>query len=130
MLAYILAQASALPDPKSYEMMGWLMAGIAALAVTVNQVLGAWHKVNPPPTPPNHEVYATKSELTKLEADHEKEMKRIEDRFEAWLEQNETHHREELKVLREWKDSMTSWQVDLAGSMGKLQALFERSVKK
>lgn len=125
----VLAQ-SVLPDPKSAESVGWFVLTAAAAAAAINQGASFWQKVNPKESPPNHETYATKKELAKLEADHEEEMRRIEGRFETWLEQNDQHHRDEMKLLGDWKESMVRWQVDIAGAMGKLQTMFERTMKK
>ncbi len=126
---FMLAQTGVLPDPKSAESVGWFVLTAAAAAAAINQGASFWQKVNPKETPPNHEKYATKSELAKLEADHEEEMKRIEQRFETWLEQNDKHHREEMRLLNDWKDTMSKWQADIASGMGKLQALFELAIK-
>lgn len=128
----ILAQADrvTLPDPKSAEAVGWLVLTVAAAAVTFSQIVSGWQKLFPRQTPPNHEVYATKAELAKLEKDHEEEMGRIEERFEKWLEQNDEHHQEEMRVLNEWKESMAKWQTDIASAMGRLHALFELALKK
>ena len=43
------APASQLPDPKSYEAIGWLVLGLAALAVALNQGFALWKNMRPKP---------------------------------------------------------------------------------
>ena len=84
-----------LPDPKSSESVGWLILTGAALLVIIkngSDLFRSWFVKNPP----DHDRYASKDELAKVEkqvteakaeirAEAAKETKRVEERFEEWL---------------------------------------------
>jgi len=116
----LLLAAAELPDPKSAEATGWLIACIGGLVVTAYYGLCTWEKLFPKTTPPAHEVYATKSEMAALEKEHEEEMKRIEHRFEQWLEQQSQQHEESIRELRAWRNELGKWQMGIENVVGKI----------
>ena len=59
-----------MPDPSSYQSIGWLVVGLAALLVIVRNAVGLWRDTRP--VPPLHQEYATKTELINhVDADNE-----------------------------------------------------------
>ena len=117
----IATAESNLPDPKSAEATGWIIVSVGALVVTAYYALMVWKMLFPTKTPPDHETYATKSEVNALELEHEEEMKRIERRFEEWLEQQATQHAETMKVWAQWRDSLEGWKNQMERAMGHVE---------
>ncbi len=117
----VLLTESGLPDPKSYEATGWLVVGLSSLIIGVYYVLLIWKMLFPAKSPPDHETYATKSEVAKLEIEHEEEMQRIEKRFEEWLEQQAKQHGETMKVWSQWRDSLEGWKNQIERAMGHVE---------
>lgn len=128
-LCPLLADTATLPDPKSPESVGWLVLTIAAVAVALNQVMSVWMKLHPKKLPPDHEVWATKLELTKLEKDHKEEMARIEKRFAEWITQQAEQHDEEMKVWREWKGSLDRWTLSIERALGHVETKAELAMQ-
>ena len=116
----LLLAAVELPDPNSYASMGWIIAGIFGIVGLANQGIALWDRMFPRKTPPDHEVYASKAELKVLEADHEAEMKRIEDRFSEWMTMNETQHSESMTELRRCMDAFRDWQLTIENVLGRV----------
>jgi hypothetical protein len=58
-----------LPDPKSAEAIGWLIACLAGTAVSLNQIGGFFDRFRS--KPPIAETYATKAELAAVKVDIE-----------------------------------------------------------
>lgn len=129
MFALLLPLADALPDPKSPESVGWLVLTVAAGAMALNQVVSLWFKVNPRKIPPDHEVWATKVELAKLEKDHKAEMARIEQRFSEWITQQAEQHEEEMKIWREWKESLDGWRLSIERAIGHVETKADVAMK-
>ena len=63
----LCAAESDLPDPKSYESMGWIVAAIFGIVGLANQGIALWDRLFPRASPPANEVYATKLEIKELE---------------------------------------------------------------
>jgi len=121
MLFHALTLATTdLPDPKSAESTGWLILSIGGLVVTAYYALMVWKMLFPTKTPPDHETYATKAEVAKLEVEHEEEMKRIERRFEQWLAQQSQQHQESMNELRAWRSELGKWQLGIENIVGKI----------
>ena len=66
-------------------------------------------------------IYATKAEVNKLEAEHEEEMKRIEQRFENWMEQEAAQHRESMEKLEEAIGKFGDWQLTIERALGHVE---------
>lgn len=128
-LCPLLADSGSLPDPKSPESVGWLVLTIAAVAVALNQVMSVWLKLHPKKLPPDHEVWATKLELAKLEKDHKEEMARIEKRFAEWITQQAEQHDEEMTVWREWKGSLDKWTLTIERALGHVETKAELALQ-
>lgn len=120
LISFLLLAATGLPEPTSYEAMGWISAAVFGMAGGLYYVLCTWEKLFPKMTPPAHEVYATKSEVAALEKEHEDEMKRIEHRFEQWLEQQSQQHEESMRELRAWRNELGKWQMGIENVVGKI----------
>lgn len=114
------AETSSLPDPTSYVAVGWILGVIFCIVGMANQGMDLWRKMFPVKTPPDHETYATKAEVSKLEQEHEEEMKRIEHRFEQWLEQQSKQHQESMNELRGWREDLGKWQMGIENIVGKI----------
>lgn len=118
-----------LPPPDSYQAMGWLGACIFGLAGGVYYVLCCWEKLFPKTTPPAHETYATKSEVSKLEQEHEVEMERIENRFEGWMEQQAKQHTESMTELRKALNAFGEWQMTIERALGHVETKADISLQ-
>lgn len=146
MLLALLAQIEAkdLPDPDSWITMGWLVVGIFGIVGLANQGLQLWEKLFPKERPPAHEKYATKEELAKaiasIEALHEEEINRLEDdidrdmtrieaRFEQWIKQVEHLHQAEMKQQRDHFEAMKSWQLTIERAIGHVEVKAEQGHK-
>ncbi len=117
----LLAAADGPPsDPASYQAVGWIIVAVAGIVAMANQGVDLWRKMFPAKSPPDHETYATKVELAKLEVEHEEEMKRIEHRFEQWLEQQSQQHAESMRELRGWREDLGKWQMGIENIVGKI----------
>lgn len=72
-----------LPDPKSSEALGWVMlilAGLLVIAKNASDLIRTWFFKSPP----DHDRYASKSDLTALELEMDKDVLRVEHRLEEW----------------------------------------------
>jgi len=117
----LLAAADGPPsDPTSYAAMGWIITGIFGIVGLANQGMALWDRLFPRATPPAHELYATKTEVAKLGAEHEEEMKRIEHRFEQWLEQQSQQHKESMTEMRAWRTELGKWQQGIENVVGRI----------
>lgn len=114
-----------LPDPESYQSVGWIVVGLSSVAVAVYYVLEIWRMLFPKEQPPAHETYATKAELKELEADTEEEIKRVEDRFEEWIEGTQENHRDSVAELRRTLEAFTEWQRSIERGFGRMEAKIE-----
>ncbi len=121
----LAAADSSLPDPKSAEAVGWMVATIGGIMLSLYYALAMWKMLFPTKTPPDNEVFATKAEVAKLELEHEDEMKRIEKRFEQWLEQQSEQHQEAMRELRAWRDELHRWQMGIENVAGKIDTKAE-----
>jgi len=127
-LCFVLATLAAaeLPDPNAYASMGWIIAGIFGCVGLANQGMALWDRLFPRAQPPAHELYATKAEVTKLEAEHEEEMRRIEQRFENWMEQEAQQHRESMEKLEEAIGKFGDWQLSIERALGHVEVKAEK----
>jgi hypothetical protein len=123
----LLAQ---LPDPSSSASVGWLVLTVAAIAAALNQITSLWFRLHPRKMPPDHEVWATKLEVAKLEKDHKEEMQRIEKRFAEWITQQAEQHDEEMAVWREWKESLDKWSRNIERALGHAEAKVDIAIQK
>ncbi len=122
--ALLAAAADSMPapaDPTSWMSLGWLVAGIFGIVGLANQGMALWDRLFPRPTPPAHELYATKAEMAKLEMEHEEEMQRIEKRFEEWMEQQATQHQESMAELRKANITFGEWQRSIERALGHVE---------
>jgi len=110
-----------MPDPTSWMSLGWLVAGIFGIVGLANQGMALWDRLFPRATPPAHEMYATKAEMAKLEAEHEEEMARIEKRFEDWMGQQAVQHQESMEELRKANKSFSEWQLTIERALGHVE---------
>jgi hypothetical protein len=134
----LLAQIEAkdLPDPQSWMTMGWIIAGIFGIVGLANQGLQLWEKLFPKEKPPASEKYATKEELkaaiASIEAEHElqisrleddidRDMTRIEGRFEQWIKQVELLHKEEMGQQRQFFAAIQEWQLKIERAIGHVE---------
>lgn len=127
--ALILSQAGT-GDPASWQNQGWIIAGIFALIGSANQGLALWDKLFPRKSPPDHEVYASKTELARVEIAHKEEMMRIERRFAEWLTQQAEHHEAEMQLMREWRDELNRWQLNTERAMGHVETKADVAIGK
>lgn len=126
----LLAQMSAtdIPDPGSWQTLGWVVAAIFGIVGLANQGLELWGKLFHK-TPPDEERYATKQQLADLQEKLNEEVERIDEtldgtcqrietRFEVWLtEMTKSHEREGV--------SLRDWQIGVERVIGKLEARTE-----
>ena len=124
----LLFAAAPVDDPTSYAAMGWIIAGIFGIVGLANQGMALWDRLFPRATPPAHEMYATKAEMAKLEAEHEEEMHRIETRFEEWMEQQAAQHRESMEELRKANTSFSEWQRSIERALGHVETKADLSL--
>jgi hypothetical protein len=117
----VLAQTG-LPDPTSPAAIGWLLAGAFALVGMANQGMELWKKISPTKNPPDHETYASKVDLARVQAEHEKALNRIENRFEEWIEGNDRAFKEELKGISAWRHTQQEWMQTVERSLGRIEA--------
>jgi len=101
--------------------MGWIIAGIFGIVGLANQGMALWDRLFPRATPPAHEVYATKAELQRVEQEQEEETKRIERRFEQWMEQEAAQHRENIEKLEEVIGKFGEWQLSIERALGHVE---------
>ncbi len=120
---------SPLPPANSYESIGWLLAGLLFLMGILNTGFDLFKKFFPAANPPLHQVYATKEEIAALQDAIAEEMeqlsdsvdattRRIEDRFEKWLESMDQDHKSSGSEFHDW-------QLNIERAVGSLQAKVE-----
>lgn len=117
----LLSLIAQLPAPDSPESVGWIVLTISGILGGVYYAVSAWRTMFPVKNPPDHDVWATKAELAKLERDHKAEMHRIEERFEDWLEQQSNQHEEKMKLWGQWRDSFSDWQKGIERAIGHVE---------
>lgn len=110
--------------------MGWIIAGIFGIVGLANQGMALWDRLFPRATPPAHELYATKAEVSKLEVEHEEEMERIENRFEGWMEQQARQHTESMTELRKALNAFGEWQMTIERALGHVETKADLSLNK
>lgn len=125
----LLPLIAQLPAPDSPESVGWLVLTISGILGGAYYAVSAWRTMFPVKNPPDHDVWATKLELAKLERDHKEEMKRIEDRFEVWLDQQAKQHDEKMKLWGEWRDGFSDWQLKIERAIGHVETKAEMAVQ-
>jgi hypothetical protein len=129
--AFLLATADGPPsDPTSYIAIGWIIVAIAGLVGMANQGMDLWRKTFPTKSPPDHETYATKAELAKLELGHKEEMRRIEDRFEQWMTQQAAQHRESMDKTEEAIEKFSEWQLAIERALGHVETKADLGLQK
>ena len=128
-MSYVLPLLADLPSPESPESVGWIVLTVAGIAGGLYYVLMCWQLMFPKKSPPDHDVWATKVELAKLEKDHKAEMERIEERFEEWLTQQAKQHDEQMKLWAEWRDKMGEWQRSVERAIGHVETKAEAATK-
>lgn len=72
-----------LPDPQSSESIGWLMVAGGALLVIIknaSDLYRSWFVKSPA----DHDTFATKADVLKLEAEVDGDVSRVEHRLELW----------------------------------------------
>lgn len=119
-MCFFLAAAD-LPDPTSYAALGWIIAGVFGIVGLANQGMALWDRLFPRAQPPAHELYATKSELQRVQQEQEEETKRIERRFEQWMEQEAAQHRENIEKLEEVIGKFGEWQLSIERALGHVE---------
>ncbi len=127
---FALIAVSPVDDPTSYAAMGWIIAGIFGIVGLANQGMALWDRLFPRATPPAHEMYATKAEMAKLEAEHEEEMARIEKRFEEWMAQQAQQHTESMEELRKANITFGDWQRSIERALGHVETKADISLGK
>ena len=101
--------------------MGWIIAAVFGIVGLANQGMALWDRLFPRAMPPAHELYATKAELAKLELGHKDEMRRIEERFEQWMEQQASQHRESMEKTGEAIEKFSEWQLLIERALGHVE---------
>ncbi len=112
---FLLAQ---LPPPDSTEAVGWIVLTFFGLAAGFYYVLMCWQALFPKKSPPDHDVWATKVELARLELDHKGEMRRIEQRFSEWISQQDKQHEEKMDKWDQWHKELVQWQLLTERALG------------
>jgi hypothetical protein len=112
--------AADMPEPTSYLAMGWIIAGIFGIVGLANQGMALWDRLFPRATPPAHELYATKAELAAAKTEHEASDKRIEDRFEQWMQQERQQHDESMEKLQDAMIAFGAWQLTIENALGRI----------
>jgi hypothetical protein len=126
----LLAAADGPPgDPTSYSAVGWIIVALAGIVAMANQGVDLWRKMFPAKSPPDHETYATKAEVLKLEQEHEEEMERIESRFEGWMEQQVKQHTESMTELRKALHAFGEWQMTIERALGHVETKADISLQ-
>jgi hypothetical protein len=110
-----------MPDPSSYQALGWIIVGVFCIVGMANQGVDLWRKMFPKEMPPAHELYATKLELAKLEKSHKEEMARIEKRFSEWMSQGETQHQESMEKVERAIGKFGDWQLSMERALGHVE---------
>jgi len=121
MCPVLLLAAVELPDPNSYASMGWIIAGIFGIVGLANQGIALWDRMFPRKSPPDNEVYATKAELAKARQEHQDSDKRIEDRFEQWMIQEQKQHSENLEKFEDAMIKFSQWQLMIERALGHVE---------
>lgn len=109
--------------------MGWIAGVIFCIVGMANQGVDLWRKMFPAKSPPDHETYATKVEVSKLEQEHEEEMERIENRFEGWMEQQAKQHLESMTELRKALNAFSEWQMTIERALGHVETKADISLQ-
>jgi hypothetical protein len=119
-----------LPKPDSPESVGWIIIILGGLVMTAYYCIMAWKALFPAKVPPDHEVYATRSQLLKLEVDMKGDIKRVEERFEEWLEQQAVNHKDEMTLLGQWKNELQGWQRQMERALGHVETKADLALEK
>ena len=118
-----------MPEPTSYAAMGWIIAGVFGIVGLANQGMALWDRLFPRPSPPAHELYATKAELAatrahieeeaeKAKREHKESDARIEARFESWMTQQQEQHEDSMRKFDEAMERFTGWQLTMERALG------------
>jgi hypothetical protein len=129
MLSLCFLAATDMPEPTSYAGMGWIIAGVFGIVGLANQGMALWDRLFPRPSPPAHELYATKAELAAARAQIEEEAEkakqehkdsdaRIEKRFESWMTQQQAQHEDSMAKFDEAMERFTGWQLTMERALG------------
>lgn len=110
--------------------MGWIIAGIFGIVGLANQGMALWDRLFPRVQPPVHETYATKAELQALAKDLKEDNTRIEGRFEEWLEENQTTHRDSVAELRRTLEMFSEWQRTIERVIGRVETKADLAASK
>ena len=119
------------PGTEDYPKIGWTVVMLAAAIGAANFTVDLWIKMFPKDNPPLSVIYATKQELVmvekvltedliNLEAAHLAGAKRVESRFEHWIESIEKMREDRAKTTDE---SFSEIQRALGRLEGKIDSL-------
>jgi hypothetical protein len=118
-----------LPDPNSYQGLGWFVAAVFGIVGLANQGMSLWNHLFPRPSPAAHETYATKIEIKELEREHNEELERIETRFSEWMEQNQKQHTDSVRELRRALEAFGEWQRTIERALGHVETKADLGIK-
>lgn len=130
MLPFCLLASAELPDPTSYASTGWIIAAIFGIVGLANQGMALWDRLFPRPSPPAHELYATKAELAQAKEEHQASDARIEKRFEEWMEQQQEQHVESMNKLEVAMDKFSDWQLAIENALGRIGTKADLALEK
>lgn len=130
MIPFCLLAAAELPDPTSYASTGWIIAAIFGIVGLANQGMALWDRLFPRPSPPAHELYATKAELAQAKEEHQASDARIEKRFEEWMQQQQEQHVESMNKLEVAMDKFSDWQLAIENALGRIGTKADLALEK
>lgn len=131
----MLPVAETLPDPTAFSSIGWILVGLGALALTLNQLFDFFAKFKEkPPSPPLHKEYATIAELKALEEAHTDFRDEVRVSFDEAAQQSRTSREKiyleqrrqaELLASNTQKTELTHQRVEVLDT--KIDRLLERA---
>jgi len=126
----LFAEAQQLPDPNSFASIGWLLVGLGAIALLLNQGADFLARFKAKePTPPLHEQYATKQELAAVESKVDDIDGKIDRRFEELRKERSVSVAQLHKRIEETTSGIQARVSDLMGSFRELKGAVQTALK-
>lgn len=127
----MLAQAvQQLPDPNSFASIGWLLVGLGALALLLNQGADFLNRFRAKePTPPLHEQYATKDELDEVKRQVGELDEKIDSQFEKLRNERRVSVAELHKRIEGVSGGMHERVTELLKSFSELKGTVQQALK-
>lgn len=104
---------SELPDPNSFQSIGWVVVVLVAIIIGLNYAIDLWQKLNPRRNPPMEAEFASQAALAKLEAAHSAEIAELKERLNGFAKASAESRQKVYERLGDVEQNLSGLSADL-----------------